>query len=153
LTLILDRPGNPGNLGSILRSCDAFGVRRVGLIGHAVDPFDPVAIRASTGAFFTTQIFTFDSQHTLSQWFASIRARHGNLQIIGTSARGTTTIQSVTASPPCVLLIGNETLGLSAWLKAQCDTLLAIPMHGVASSLNVACATSIFLYELTRQLG
>lgn len=152
LTLILDRPSNPGNLGSIIRSCDAFGVKHIGLVGHAVDPFDPVVIRASAGAFFSTHLFAFDSHETFMQWVEAIRSYHGKLCIAGASAHGQTSIDAAVVFAPCLLLIGNETLGLSAWLKDRCDMLVGIPMRGVASSLNVACATSIFLHELTRQL-
>ena len=149
--LLLDRPSNPGNLGSILRSCDAFGVRHVVIFGHAVDPFDPVVVRASAGAFFQMQIWRVESREVLSSWFSTWRQRHAGAQAIGTTARSEHVLSGCDLRRPTLLLFGNETLGLSDWLKTQCEQLATLPMRGVASSLNLACAVTASLFELDRQ--
>lgn len=153
VVVLLDRPSNPGNLGSIIRSCDAFGVEQIVLTGHGVDPFDPVTIRATAGAFFHVPLARLSGHETLATWFADIKASVPALQVIGTSAKGDLPITACDFTGPTLLCLGNETMGLSAWLKEQCDTLAYIHMQGVASSLNLACATTAILFEACRQRG
>ena len=153
VVVLLDRPSNPGNLGSIIRSCDAFGVEQIVLTGHGVDPFDPVTIRATAGAFFNVPIARLSGHETLATWLAETKARVPDLQVIGTSAKGDLPITACDFTGPTLLCLGNETMGLSTWLKEQCDTLAYIHMQGVASSLNLACATTAILFEACRQRG
>lgn len=153
VVVLLDRPSNPGNLGSIIRSCDAFGVDHLVLTGHGVDPFDPVTVRATAGAFFSVPLTRLSSTETLATWFAESRQAWPNLQIIGTSAKGDLPLTACDFMGPTMLCLGNETLGLSAWLKEQCDTLAYIHMQGTASSLNLACAATAILFEVCRQRG
>jgi 23S rRNA (uridine2479-2'-O)-methyltransferase len=153
VALVLDRPSNPGNLGSIIRSCDAFGVRGVVIVGHGVDPFDPVVVRASAGSFFSVDISRLQSKAGLQEWIARVKEGLPELQVMGTSADGTMAPWECDLSRPTILAMGNETRGLSAWLKELCDGLLRIDMQGAASSLNLACATTTFLYEAHRQRG
>ncbi|MBP9749010.1 RNA methyltransferase [Patescibacteria group bacterium] len=149
--VVFDRPASPGNLGTLLRSCDAFGVDGVIISGHAVDVYDPETIRAATGSLFALPIVRIESQKELLPWFEKIRRHNGDFQIIGTDEKGTASLSDCTFTRPTVLLVGNETRGLSAAYLALCDTLAKIPMQGSTSSLNVACATSIALYEMQRQ--
>lgn len=153
VVLLLDRPSNPGNLGSIIRSCDAFGVDHLLLTGHGADPFDPVTVRATAGAFFHVPLARLAGNESLSAWFAECRQNFPHLQIIGTSAQGMLPLTACDFTGPTILCMGNETMGLSAWLKEQCDTLAYMHMQGVASSLNLACATTAVLFELSRQRG
>ncbi len=151
--VLLDRPSNPGNLGSIIRSCDAFGVDRLIITGHAADPFDPVTVRATAGAFFHVPLARLTSNESLATWFADSRQTVPDLQIIGTSAQGDLPLTACDFTGPTILCMGNETVGLSAWLKEQCDALTYMHMQGVASSLNLACATTAVLFEVSRQRG
>lgn len=153
VVLLLDRPSNPGNLGSIIRSCDAFGVDHLVITGHGADPFDPVTVRATAGAFFHVPLTRLSSNESLATWFAECRQTVPALQIIGTSAQGDLPLTACDFTGPTILCMGNETTGLSAWLKEQCDTLAYMHMQGVASSLNLACATTAILFEVGRQRG
>ena len=153
LVLLLDRPSNPGNLGSIMRACDAFGVDHLLLTGHGVDPFDPITIRATAGAFFQVSLARLSSHETLATWFAETKASVPDLQVIGTSVKGDLPLTACDFTRPTLLCLGNETLGLSNWLKEQCDTLAYIHMQGVASSLNLAGAATAMLFEASRQRG
>lgn len=153
VVVLLDRPGNPGNLGSIIRSCDAFGVDHLVITGHGADPFDPVTIRATAGAFFHLPLTRISGNEALARWFTACRATLPDLQIIGTSAQGDQPLGSCDFTKPTILCMGNETLGLSAWLKEQCDLQAYMHMQGVASSLNLACATTAILFEICRQRG
>jgi len=151
LVLVIDRPANPGNLGTILRSCDALGVNGVVITGHAVDLYDPATVAASVGAVFTVPTVRVASPRELETWFTHIETQLGSLQLTGTSAKATQMIDEADFTRPTILFIGNEKTGLSAHYRARCHTLVAIAQTGNTTSLNVACATSILLYEVQRQ--
>lgn len=153
IVVLLDRPSNPGNLGSIIRSCDAFGVDHLVITGHGADPFDPVTVRATAGAFFSVPLARLSGNEMLASWFGQCRASVPNAQIIGTSVQGDLPLTACDFTQPTILCMGNETMGLSAWLKEQCDALASMHMQGVASSLNLANATTAILFEICRQRG
>ena len=149
--VVLDRPGNPGNLGSIIRSCDVFGAAGIVVAGHAVDPYDPLVVRASAGAFFSQLIAQADTNERIGAWLTRIGREAPGTRIVGTSARANRMIDDVDLSGPVILLFGSETMGLSAWMKSRCHELVGMPMRGVASSLNLAAAVTAVLYERDRQ--
>jgi TrmH family RNA methyltransferase len=151
LVVVLDRPSNYGNLGTVIRSCDAFGVGGVIVTGHAVDLYDTRTIRASVGSLFALPVLRLPSHNELLSWVASLRPRLAGLQIIGASAHAAQRVTAAHFDRPTILAIGNETRGLSRSYKDLCDHMVHIPMQGAASSLNVACATSVLLYEIDRQ--
>lgn len=151
ITVVCDRPSSPGNLGSLIRSGDALGVAGVIVAGHAVDLYSPEVIAATTGSFFAVPTVRVPSVGALEPWIAAVREQLGALQVVGTDEHGAVDIARHDFTSPTLLLIGNETWGLSKAAQALCDTMVRIPMHGSASSLNMACATSIVLYEIDRQ--
>lgn len=152
LVVVLDRPSSPGNLGTVIRSCDALGADGLVVTGHAADLYDPETIRATTGSFFSLPTVRLPSHRDLLPWVEGLRERFGKLQLVGTSARADTAIHQHDLTAPTILLVGNETAGLSDAYQALCDAILTIPMSsGSASSLNMACAASILLYEVARQ--
>jgi 23S rRNA (uridine2479-2'-O)-methyltransferase len=151
LVLILDRPASPGNLGTIIRTADAFKANGIIITGHAADLYDPKTIRASVGTIFSTPVIRIGSPQELLSWIEQVRTALGELQIIGTSAKGTKNMQEQSFEKPTLLLLGNETLGLSAQYKTMSDALVRIPIRGSASSLNVASAAAMILYEIERQ--
>lgn len=146
--VLLDRPSNPGNLGSIVRSCDAFGVNGVAVVGHSVDPYSREAIRASTGSLLSVPVVHFPGPREVSAWLGSVRDQLGTVRMIGSDEHGDTEAKNFDYAGPLVLAAGNEAAGLSAGLRELCDLTLSIPITGSASSLNVAVATSILLYEM-----
>jgi TrmH family RNA methyltransferase len=153
LLVLLDRCSNPGNLGSVIRSCDALGADGLIMTGHSVDPYDPAVISASTGSLFALPTLCLTSQEHINTYVESLRQQLPGLQIIGSSAQASTVLYDYDLKAPSLVLIGNETLGLSAYLEGLCDHLLTIPMvqKRFASSLNMACATTTILYEIQRQ--
>ena len=151
LVMVFDRPSSYGNLGAIIRSCEAQKASGLIITGHAVDLYDPKVIRASMGTFFAVPVVRLPSQNELSLWFEETKQKFSNFQIIGTSAKGDCLIDELDLTKPTALLIGNETWGLSAAYKELCHRLARIPMYGRISSLNVSCAASILLYEVDRQ--
>ena len=148
---VLDRPTNPGNLGSTLRSCNLLEVDAVIILGHAADIYDPKTLRSSIGTVFAQKIVTVPSFVELTEWIRQVKLQLHELKTIGTSAKADLTISQTDFTIPIILLFGNETSGLSMNLRNLCDSLVRIPTNGYASSLNLSCAISIFLYEAMRQ--
>jgi len=151
LIVVVDRPANPGNLGTLIRSCDALDAQGVVLCGHAVDPFDPRTIRASAGSLFALPVISQTSTADLTAWLDRLRNELAGLKIVGSSAGATTSSAAHDFLDSTVLVIGNERSGLSRAFSELCDEIVAIPMSGSVSSLNVSCGASILLYEIGRQ--
>ncbi|MEJ7653711.1 MAG: TrmH family RNA methyltransferase, partial [Chloroflexia bacterium] len=151
LVLVFDRPASPGNLGTLIRSCDALGAHGLIVTGHAADVYAPETVSASAGSLFALPVVRLGSYRELIPWFESVGARIGDFQLVGTSAKGDQDLEDVDLAGPTVLLLGNETWGLSAAYKELCDVMVRIAIRkGGATSLNVACAGSIVLYEVDR---
>ena len=145
--VIVDRPASPGNLGTLIRSCDAFGAAGVIVTGHGVDPYDPATIRASVGSFFAVPCVSLASHRDVADWLARVRRSFPSLRAVGTSAHAPTRLRDYAWPPETAIVVGNETSGLSHAYRELCDDLVGIPMAGTATSLNAAVATSIVLYE------
>jgi TrmH family RNA methyltransferase len=143
LVVVFDRPAAPGNIGTLIRSADAFGAHGVIVTGHAADPYDPRAVRASTGSLFAIPVVRVPSHRDVLSWTTA--------RIVATDEHGETDVAETDLTGPTVVLIGNETTGLSAaWREAAHDT-VRIPITGAASSLNAATAGTVVLYEAARQ--
>lgn len=152
LGVVFDRPATPGNIGTLIRSADAFGAGGVIVTGHAADVYDPKAVRASTGSLFSVPAVRVPSHRTVLDWVARLRAGGVALHIVGTDESGDLDVAEYDFTQPTLLLIGNETSGLSSAWRESCDHLVRIPMAvGAASSLNAATAASVVLYESIRQ--
>jgi len=146
--VVVDRPGSPGNLGTLIRSCDAFGVAGVIVTGHGVDLYEPATIRASVGSFFSVPCIALESHREVAEWVGELRGSYSGLTVVGTSARASSELRDFHWGTEVVLLVGNETNGLSHAYREMCDDIVRIHMRGTATSLNAAVATSIVLYEL-----
>lgn len=151
LIAVFDRPSGPGNIGTLIRSLDAFGGTGLIVTGHAADPYDPRAVRASTGSLFAVPTVRAPGTAEAINWIAAQRRSGVDFTVFGTDEAGKTDLRSIDLAGPTMVVIGNETRGMShAWREA-CDRLLSIPMVGSASSLNAAIAGSIVLNEALRQ--
>jgi TrmH family RNA methyltransferase len=136
---------DPGNLGTILRSCDATGAGGVILIDQCCDPFSLEAVRASMGALFTRHV----AQASAEDFYAWLGS-DGSL--VGASLEpGSLDYRAHRFTAPTFLYMGNEQAGLSATATARCDSLIKLPMKGTADSLNVAVATGVLLYAALAQ--
>jgi tRNA G18 (ribose-2'-O)-methylase SpoU len=151
LAVVFDRPSTPGNVGTLIRSADAFGAAAVIITGHAADPYDPKAVRASTGSLFALPVIRADGHAEVLAWISRLRAGGLPVQIVGTDEHGTVDVADHDLTGPRVLLVGNETHGLSAGWREAADAMVRIPITGAASSLNAAAAATVVLYEATRQ--
>jgi 23S rRNA (uridine2479-2'-O)-methyltransferase len=148
VTVVFDRPTQPGNIGTLARSADAFGAAGLVVTGHAADPYDPRAVRASTGSLFALTVVRAPSHREVLDW-----ARPAGVRVVGTDETGTLDLRDADLTGPLVVVVGNETAGMTAAWRESCDTLVSIPMAGSASSLNAAVAGSIVLDEAARQRG
>ena len=151
LVVVADSPANPGNLGTLVRSCDALGVHGVIVTGHAVDLYDPLTVTASRGSLFAVPVVRVDSSAGVEQWLRHVRRALGRCTIVGADERGSFDVSAHDFTTPTVLVVGNEARGLGRGFQELCDALVRIPMSGSASSLNVSVAASIVLYEAGRQ--
>ena len=153
LIVLFDRPSNKGNLGTVIRSCDALGATGLITTGHCVDIYEPDVIVSSMGSFFALPFVHLPSAAEIQLFISQMREKHTGFAVYGTTAHSAKNISEATMSGPALLMIGNETDGLSRGLKEMCDELLTIPMASTssASSLNVGCAATVLLYEASRQ--
>jgi 23S rRNA (uridine2479-2'-O)-methyltransferase len=151
LGLVLDRPASPGNLGSIIRSADAFGANGIIVTGHAADVYDPRAVRASTGSLFALPVVRCPSHREVAAWVTGQRARGCPVVLAGADERAGLDVFDADFTQPTLLLVGNEATGLSGAWRQLCDQAVRIPMTGAASSLNAANAATAMLYEISRQ--
>lgn len=138
VALALWRVADPGNVGTLIRSADAFGAA-VALSSGCADPTAPKALRASAGAIFRVPVGVFEAP-------AAART-------IALVAHGGTPLDELELSDGIAFVLGAEREGLPADVLERCDETATIPTPGRAESLNVAVAGSIALYEWSRRCG
>ena len=136
---------DPGNAGTVLRTCDAAGVDVVVCCGGTVDPFNPKTVRSSAGSIFHVRLVVTSDVTAAIEWF-----RSSGLTVYGTDTDGVdyTTVDLV---GPSAFVLGNEAAGLPKQLLASLDHTVAIPMGGRAESLNVGVACAVLCFEARRQ--
>ena len=136
---------DPGNLGTILRSAEAFGATGVLLAERTVSPHNSKAVRASAGSLFRVPLF----QQELSAAMPVLRQR--GLRLLATSSHKGAAVNEAQLSGPVALLVGSEGAGLPHDIMSQVDEVVAIPHSPQVESLNAGVAASIVLYEAARQ--
>jgi TrmH family RNA methyltransferase len=140
---------DPGNLGTLLRSAEAFGSAGVVLGEGTVSPFNSKVIRASAGSIFRLPFVLAKAAGGTEDILA--RLRNQSVRLVATSSHKGTAIHEAQLNGPLALFIGNEGAGLPRSLMAQIDELVAIPHSTHVESLNAGVAASILLYEAARQ--
>ena len=135
-------PQDPGNVGAILRTCDAVGAAGILLVENAVDPYDPRAVRAGMGSIFNQEICRC-SRDQLLEW-----SSHGVMSV-AVSGDASSSYRSLRYGHPLVLIMGSEREGLDRALPS--DNRVRIPMCGTVDSLNLATAAALVLYEVFAQ--
>jgi TrmH family RNA methyltransferase len=143
--LMLEDLQDPGNLGSILRTAAAAGMRHVLLSKNSVHAWSPRVLRAGMGAHFMLEI------HEQADLVAAAKAFAG--KVVATSRGAPRSIFGCELTGKVALLFGNEGGGLSGSLLAAAHEEASIPMPGKLDSLNVAAAAAVCLYERVRQLA
>lgn len=145
LVVVLAGLQDPGNLGTILRSAEAFGASGIVSLPGTVSAWNAKAVRASAGSVFRMPVL-------MSEIDECIPRLHGaGLAILATLSRAAQDAQSANFVRPIALIIGNEGNGIPGVLAARADGTISIPCPGSVESLNAAVAASILLYEASRQ--
>jgi TrmH family RNA methyltransferase len=149
LILVLDQLQDPGNLGTLIRTADAVGVRAVVLLEPCVDPFDPKTVRSTMGSLITIPFIRLKDAGEGLRRLAQFGYRP-----IGADARlGVIAWQSDLLTGPVALILGNEARGLSPELHDHLAGYVGLPIYGQAESLNVAIAGGVLMYEWLRVNG
>jgi TrmH family RNA methyltransferase len=147
LVLVVAGLQDPGNLGTIIRSAEAFGASGVAALPGTVSVWNAKTLRASSGSAFRLPVVSAE----VSGLFEMLHAR--GVRSLATVVDGGVAAPDVDLAGPVALFIGNEGSGLSAELVADCDARVTIPCPGPVESLNAAIAASVLLYEASRQRG
>jgi TrmH family RNA methyltransferase len=136
---------DPGNLGTILRSAEAFGAAGVFLTENTASPYNAKVLRGSAGSVFRLPFVQIHSGELLPQL-----RRHG-VRLVATSSHKGVPLPEVNWALPLAIFIGNEGAGLARELMQQMDETIVIPQSSAVESLNAGVAASIVLYEVSRK--
>jgi len=149
--LVVEGIEKPGNLGAILRTCDAAGIAGVIACGSGTDPANPAVIRASLGTVFTLPLAVSTTPAAIA-WCA-----HHRRPVVAAMPEGRLLWHQARLDGNVAILLGSEAFGISSAWREAVDAgaigweTIRLPMHGVADSLNVAATAAILAYESLRQ--
>ncbi len=147
LVLVLAAIQDPGNLGTILRSAEAFGATGIVSLPGTVSAWNAKAVRASAGSVFRVPVVAANADECFEQ------LKKAGVKIFATVSRRAKVADRVALAGPIALVIGNEGNGVPEDLAARADGTITIPCPGPVESLNAAVAASVLLYEASRQRG
>jgi RNA methyltransferase, TrmH family len=145
LLVVVEQVEKPGNLGAILRTCDAAGVDAVLVCDARTDIYNPNVIRSSLGAIFTVNVATGSNEE--AKEFLKIN----KVKIVGTFPDATLSYDRHDFKTPSAIVLGSEQAGLSAFWHKNSDIKVRLPMQGQVNSLNVSATAAIVIYEAVRQ--
>lgn len=144
--LVIDRIQDPGNLGTILRTSVAAGIKDVILTKGTVDLYNPKVLRATAGGFFNCRIYYAEDYDAL---LASLHSL--GLDVVCADVAGEIDLFQMEKNGPQALIVGNESNGPAVELIDAADQLVRIPMPGGSESLNVSVAAALLIYESVRK--
>jgi TrmH family RNA methyltransferase len=147
LVVVVAGVQDPGNLGTILRSAEAFGVSGVVLGEGTVSQFNPKVVRASAGSLFRLNLVRAELQSVCGAM------RERGVRLLATSSHKGVSLPEADLRGPVAVFIGNEGAGLPKGIMAGMDFVVGIPHSPRVESLNAGVAASIVLYEIARQRG
>jgi TrmH family RNA methyltransferase len=145
LVIVVAELQDPGNLGTILRSAEAFCASGLVCLPGTVSVWNPKAVRASAGSAFRVPVLYMSADDALR------RLREAGVAILATTPSAARLVDLVDLASPVALVIGNEGSGVPADIVATAQEAVTIPCPGPVESLNAAVATSVLLYEASRQ--
>lgn len=145
LLLVLAGVQDPGNLGTMVRSAEAFGATGVVCLPGTVSMWNPKAMRASAGSVFRVPVLELDSEACFS------KLQSERIPALAAMARDAEPIGNMDLATAAAFVIGPEGSGLKPALAARCNARITIPCPGPVESLNAAVAASVLLYEASRQ--
>lgn len=143
--LVLENPEKPGNIGAILRSCDALGFSDVFISDTKTELYNPNTIRASVGALFRLNIYE-DKKNRIIKFL-----KKNNFKIFGSLIESTKNINKINFNSKCAVIMGTESDSISSEFIEESNECFKIPMTGNVNSLNLSVSAGIILYEVMNQ--
>mgnify|MGYP005995366313 CR=1 FL=1 len=145
LILVAEAPEKPGNIGALLRTCDAANVDAVFIANPKTDLFNPNIIRSSVGCLFTNQIATGTSEEIISF------LKENNINSFATTLQNSNEYHKEDYTKATAIIVGTEATGLSEAFRNAVTKNINIPMQGEIDSMNVSVAAAIIIFEAKRQ--
>lgn len=145
LILVMESIEKPGNIGAMLRTCDAAKVDAVIIANPKTDLYNPNMIRSSVGCLFTNQIATASTEETIAF------LQQNNINFYSATLQNSTSYHTQNFTKPTALVVGTESTGLTEPWREKATQNIIIPMQGEIDSMNVSVAAAILLFEAKRQ--
>jgi RNA methyltransferase, TrmH family len=147
LILVMESIEKPGNIGAMLRTCDAAKIDAVIIANPKTDLYNPNIVRSSVGCLFTNQIATGTTENVIQF------LKDKNIAIFGATLQNSNFYHTQDYTIPTALVVGTEATGLSQAWRDNATQNIIIPMQGEIDSMNVSVASAILLFEAKRQRG
>jgi TrmH family RNA methyltransferase len=147
LILVMESIEKPGNIGAMLRTCDAAKIDAVIIANPKTDLYNPNTVRSSVGCLFTNQIASGTTEEVIQF------LKDKNIAIFGATLQNSTSYHSQDYTTPAALVVGTEATGLTQVWRDKATQNIIIPMQGEIDSMNVSVAAAILLFEAKRQRG
>ncbi len=147
LIVVMEAIEKPGNIGAMLRTCDAAKVDAVIIANPKTDLYNPNIIRSSVGCLFTNQIATASSEEVVAFLIEN------NINFYSATLQNSTAYHTQNYNTPTALVVGTEATGLSQIWRDKATQNIIIPMQGEIDSMNVSVAAAILIFEAKRQRG
>jgi TrmH family RNA methyltransferase len=145
LILVMESIEKPGNIGAMLRTCDAAKIDAVILANSKTDLYNPNIVRSSVGCLFTNQIATATTEEVITF------LKEKNIAIFGATLQNSNSYHTQDYTIPSALVVGTEATGLTQTWRDNATQNIIIPMQGEIDSMNVSVAAAILLFEAKRQ--
>ena len=147
LIMVMEAIEKPGNIGAMLRTCDAANVDAVIIANPKTDLYNPNTVRSSVGCLFTNQIATGTTEDVIAF------LKQNNISIYGATLQNSNSYHLVDYTTPTALVVGTEATGLTQAWRDNATQNIIIPMQGEIDSMNVSVASAILIFEAKRQRG
>lgn len=145
--IMCDRIQDPGNLGTIIRTADAFGPAAVVMNKGCADVYNPKVVRATAGAMFRVPFIIGDESEEIINY-----VKTAGFEIISTVINSEFSFEDINRAEKICVVIGNEGQGISQEIIEASDEIITIRMNGRAESLNASIAAGICIYEIRKKL-
>jgi len=147
LIVVMEAIEKPGNIGAMLRTCDAAKVDAVILADPKTDLYNPNIVRSSVGCLFTNQIVSASTEEVIAF------LEKNNINFYSATLQNATAYHTQNYTLPTALVVGTEATGLSQLWREKATQNIIIPMQGEIDSMNVSVAAAILIFEAKRQRG
>lgn len=145
LILVMESIEKPGNIGAMLRTCDAAKLDAVIIANPKTDLYNPNMVRSSVGCLFTNQVAMASTEETISF------LQQKNINFYSATLQNSTSYHTQNFTAPTALVVGTEATGLSQLWREKATQNINIPMQGEIDSMNVSVAAAILIFEAKRQ--